>query len=111
MLTGSMRKKRTVLKVIHLRVSGMTCSSCVHRIERHLLTKTEPAGAVHQVLVSLMAGKAEVKYEDGSIEPKQLVDCVRDLGFGCELLDTVTEGCAELHLRVLGMTCSSCVHR
>ncbi|TRY64775.1 hypothetical protein DNTS_014300 [Danionella cerebrum] len=62
-----------------IHVTGMTCASCVSNIERNLLNHD----GITSVLVSLMAGKVEVKYDPGILNPSRVVT---------------------------GMTCASCVH-
>ncbi|XP_071389195.1 copper-transporting ATPase 2 [Centroberyx affinis] len=89
-----------------IRITGMTCSSCVANIERNLL---KHAGII-SVLVALMAGKAEVKYDLDVVDAAGVTQLIEDLGFGATLIEdnAVTHG--KLDLNVTGMTCASCVH-
>ncbi|XP_071320068.1 copper-transporting ATPase 2 isoform X2 [Trachinotus anak] len=87
-------------------VTGMTCASCVANIERNLLKHR----GIITVLVSLMAGKAEVKYDSDVVDAAAVTQLIEDLGFGAKLMEdnAVTHG--KLDLSVTGMTCASCVH-
>ncbi|XP_061572171.1 copper-transporting ATPase 2 isoform X2 [Cololabis saira] len=87
-------------------VTGMTCASCVANIERHLLKQK----GIVSVLVSLMAGKAEVKYVPDVLDASVVTQLIEDLGFGVKLIEdnAVTHG--KLDLTITGMTCASCVH-
>ncbi|XP_019132531.2 copper-transporting ATPase 2 [Larimichthys crocea] len=87
-------------------VVGMTCASCVANIERNLLKHK----GIITVLVSLMAGKAEVKYDSDLINAAAVAQLIEDLGFGAKLIEdnAVTHG--KLDLTITGMTCASCVH-
>ncbi|XP_040888505.1 copper-transporting ATPase 2 [Toxotes jaculatrix] len=87
-------------------VMGMTCASCVANIERNLLKHK----GIISVLVSLMAGKAEVKYDSDVINAAAVTQRIQDLGFGAKLIEdnAVTHG--KLDLSITGMTCASCVH-
>ncbi|XP_072235854.1 copper-transporting ATPase 2 [Leuresthes tenuis] len=87
-------------------VTGMTCASCVANIERQLLKHR----GIIAVLVSLMAGKAEVKYDADVLEAAAVTQLIEDLGFGAKLIEdnAVTQG--KLDLTITGMTCASCVH-
>ncbi|XP_047210714.1 copper-transporting ATPase 2 isoform X2 [Girardinichthys multiradiatus] len=88
-------------------VTGMTCASCVANIEKHLLKHK----GIVSVLVSLMAGKAEVKYDPNLLDPAGVTQFIEDIGFGAKLLEdnAVTHG--KLDLQIIGMTCASCVHK
>uniref|UniRef100_A0A8C9TJY6 P-type Cu(+) transporter n=1 Tax=Scleropages formosus TaxID=113540 RepID=A0A8C9TJY6_SCLFO len=90
-----------------LRVSGMTCASCVSNVERNL----QKHKGVVSVLVALVAGQAEVKYDPRVLDAARIARLLEDLGFGAELIedDAVTQG--KVDLTVTGMTCASCVHR
>ncbi|XP_064636017.1 copper-transporting ATPase 1-like isoform X2 [Lineus longissimus] len=94
------------LEKVHLKVTGMTCASCVANIERHLM-KVE---GVKSVLVALMAQKAEVKYDPAYIMPSQVAYQIMELGFDATVLESETAGQGTVELSITGMTCSSCVH-
>uniref|UniRef100_A0A8C5G7U4 Copper-transporting ATPase 2 n=1 Tax=Gouania willdenowi TaxID=441366 RepID=A0A8C5G7U4_GOUWI len=86
-----------------LRISGMTCTSCVANIEKHLLKHS----GIFSVLVSLMSGKAEVRFDPNLLNTSAVARLVEELGFGAELTEDLTHGKLELTVR---MTCASCVH-
>ncbi|CAM9437999.1 unnamed protein product, partial [Lampetra fluviatilis] len=90
-----------------LRVSGMTCASCVANIENNLKKKD----GILSVLVALIAGKAEVKYDPALTSPEEIAAWVRWMGFGADVVDVNLEGSnGVVELTVTGMTCASCVH-
>ncbi|XP_033744011.1 copper-transporting ATPase 1-like isoform X2 [Pecten maximus] len=89
-----------------LRVTGMTCASCVNTIEKNL-GKME---GIKAVLVALMAQKAEVKYDPAYILPSQIANAITNFGFNATVLENETAGQGIVELLINGMTCSSCVH-
>ncbi|XP_052796287.1 copper-transporting ATPase 1-like isoform X2 [Mya arenaria] len=89
-----------------LKVTGMTCASCVATIEKNLL-KLE---GVKKVLVSLMAQKAEVKYDAAYVLPSQIANKVSNLGFTASVIESESAGQTIVDLSISGMTCASCVH-
>uniref|UniRef100_A0AAY4C3A1 Copper-transporting ATPase 2 n=1 Tax=Denticeps clupeoides TaxID=299321 RepID=A0AAY4C3A1_9TELE len=89
-----------------VRVTGMTCASCVSNIERSLLKHR----GVASVLVSLMAGKAEVRYDPRVLDAAGVSRLILDLGFGATLMEDSAISDGKLDLSVTGMTCASCVH-
>ncbi|XP_060105207.1 copper-transporting ATPase 1 [Heteronotia binoei] len=91
----------------YIQVTGMTCASCVANIERNLRREN----GIHSVLVALMAGKAEVRYDSSVIQPSSVAELIRELGFGATVLENYDEGDGILELVVRGMTCASCVHK
>uniref|UniRef100_A0A2I3HRZ0 Copper-transporting ATPase 2 n=1 Tax=Nomascus leucogenys TaxID=61853 RepID=A0A2I3HRZ0_NOMLE len=80
-------------------IAGMTCASCVHSIE-----------GVLSVLVALMAGKAEVKYDPEVIQPLEIAQFIQDLGFEAAVMEDYTGSDGNIELTITGMTCASCVH-
>uniref|UniRef100_A0A8C2S7T4 P-type Cu(+) transporter n=1 Tax=Capra hircus TaxID=9925 RepID=A0A8C2S7T4_CAPHI len=62
------------------------------------------------VLVALMAGKAEVKYNPEAIQPLEIAKLVQDLGFEAAVMEDYTGSDGDLELMITGMTCASCVH-
>ncbi|XP_055249777.1 copper-transporting ATPase 1 isoform X3 [Moschus berezovskii] len=95
----------------YIQVTGMTCASCVANIERNLRREE----GIYSVLVALMAGKAEVRYNPAVIQPPVIAELIRELGFGAIVIENADEGDGVLELvvskKVRGMTCASCVHK
>ncbi|KAJ8352575.1 hypothetical protein SKAU_G00240510 [Synaphobranchus kaupii] len=89
-----------------IRVTGMTCASCVGNIERNL----QKHKGIMSVLVALMAGKAEVKYNAQILDPPRITELIEDLGFGATLMEDNAIMDGKLDLIITGMTCASCVH-
>uniref|UniRef100_A0A8D1GTR5 Copper-transporting ATPase 2 n=1 Tax=Sus scrofa TaxID=9823 RepID=A0A8D1GTR5_PIG len=89
-----------------LQITGMTCASCVSNIERNL----QKEAGILSVLVALMAGKAEVKYNPDVIQPLEIAQLIRELGFEATVLEDYKGSDGDLELVVTGMTCTSCVH-
>ncbi|CAM4049123.1 heavy metal translocating P-type ATPase [Deinococcus marmoris] len=86
-------------KTIEMGVQGMTCASCVGRVERGL-KKVE---GVEGANVNLATERATVTYDPALTTPQALLDKVKDVGY--EPIVSHTE------LGVQGMTCASCVGR
>ncbi|XP_043433992.1 copper-transporting ATPase 2 isoform X2 [Prionailurus bengalensis] len=89
-----------------LQITGMTCASCVSNIERNL----QKEAGILSVLVALMAGKAEVKYNPEVIQPLEIAQLIQDLGFEAAVMENYTGSDGDLELIITGMTCASCVH-
>ncbi|XP_030065925.1 copper-transporting ATPase 1 isoform X3 [Microcaecilia unicolor] len=90
-----------------IQVTGMTCASCVANIERNL----KGEDGIYSVLVALMAGKAEVRYNPAILNPPAIGMLIQELGFGATVLENYNEGDGVLELVVRGMSCASCVHK
>ena len=80
-------------------VAGMTCASCVARVER-ALAKVE---GVEVASVNLAAASATVTGDPSRTGPAELARTVRDIGYEVPLERVV--------FPVEGMTCASCVAR
>jgi Cu+-exporting ATPase len=77
----------------------MTCASCVRRLERAL----EKNEGVDEAGVNFAAEKASVLYDPAVTNPDELIEAVRDAGYGADVRET--------SFGVTGMTCASCVGR
>ncbi len=86
--------KKTLLKI-----TGMTCASCVKRVEDAL----RGVKGVTEANVNLANEKASVTYDPSQASVEDMVGAVKDAGYGV-MTETVT-------LPVQGMTCASCVKR
>ena len=84
---------------VDIPVVGMTCASCVQRIQTGLLK----IDGVTAAGVNLATEQATISFDPGRASAQSLVDAVRDLGY-----DVAVQ---KLTLPVEGMTCASCVTR
>ncbi|KPV51967.1 haloacid dehalogenase, partial [Kouleothrix aurantiaca] len=84
---------------ITLPVTGMTCASCVNRVEKAL--KKVPG--VADASVNLSTDQASVSFDPAQAAPTALLQAVERAGYG-----TITD---QIDIPVTGMTCASCVNR
>jgi Cu+-exporting ATPase len=61
-----------------LAIGGMTCASCVARIER----KLSRLDGVQAATVNLATERASVRYDPGRVSPAQLIGAVEAVGYG-----------------------------
>ena len=92
------RPRKTAGTTISLPVEGMSCASCVGRVER-ALGKVE---GVEAVSVNLATERADIR-TSGSLDPERLAQAVEAAGYSVPA--QAVELCIE------GMTCASCVGR
>src|SRR5688572_3647247 len=101
-------------------VTGMTCASCVRRIEKAF----SKVNGVQDASVNLATEKARVIYDPALVTPGQLQAAVEKAGYGVRDMPTATAPAAEASaptngqadageteaiLPIEGMTCASCV--
>jgi P-type Cu+ transporter len=96
--TAEASMNTAALSGIKLQVTGMTCASCVMRVEKTL----SAVPGVRNASVNLATEQASVD-ADASVTADTLTAAVRKAGY-----DVVT---TETTLQVEGMTCASCVAR
>ncbi|HEX9893975.1 MAG TPA: cation transporter, partial [Gemmatimonadales bacterium] len=68
-------------ETVTIPVSGMTCASCVSRVERAL---TREAG-VSEAAVNLLLQQATVSFDPAATNPDRLVEAIQDIGYGAEI--------------------------
>lgn len=85
-------------EIIDISIRGMSCASCVGRVERAL--KKRPG--VTDAQVNLATEKATVTF-DGRANLNQVIDAIEEAGY-----QPVVE---TAEIPVIGMTCGSCVSR
>src|SRR6187431_3260696 len=84
---------------LHLSVTGMTCASCVGRVEKAL--KKTPG--VLDASVNLATEQAAISYDPSQVAAGQLRAAVEKAGYG-----VITD---QIEFPVTGMTCASCSGR
>ncbi len=86
-------------KKIGLPVEGMSCASCVAKIEGAI----RGVDGVEGVSVNLATEKASVDFSDGRLDLSQVVDAVADVGYSIPV--------EKITLPIGGMSCASCVSK
>lgn len=106
---------------VNLPIMGMTCASCVRRIEKSL----DKVEGVTDANVNLATEKAQVRYDASVVNVSHLKTAVEKAGYSVREMppesvarvDTGTNGYTstpppgETVLPIEGMTCASCVRR
>ena len=93
---------------VTLNIRGMTCASCVRRVEQGLTS----LDGVREATVNLATEKATVVYDPALADLESIADKVKDLGY--EVVGSETpakEGLQKTTISVGGMTCAACVRR
>ncbi|UZF93667.1 heavy metal translocating P-type ATPase [Bosea sp. NBC_00550] len=90
-------KVRDNLETLDMGVEGMSCASCVGRVERAIAT----VPGVDAVAVNLATERARVTFVKGGTDLRKIEDAVRQAGY--KPVETTME------LSVAGMNCASCV--
>lgn len=98
---GSVKQSNDSTRKCYLSVQGMTCSSCVDRIEKKLRS-TE---GVVNCQVGLIAARAEVDFDYSIITPTEIVDVLDNMGYDTALISVLDSNQqSELKLEVIGVT-------
>lgn len=101
MLSGveAVVERSTTTESITLRISGMSCASCVAKIEKGL----EAVDGVAAAKVNLATERATITYTPNDIAPTDLISAIRDLGY--------ESGTENVTIGITGMSCASCVNK
>lgn len=85
-------------------INGMTCASCVNRVEKAVLK----VAGVETVSINLATNQAQVKY-DSNVSETEIIEAINKLGYEARVK---MENPKKMYLfSVKGMTCASCVNR
>ncbi|QEL26383.1 copper-translocating P-type ATPase [Bosea sp. F3-2] len=90
-------RSRNELETLDLGVEGMTCASCVGRVERAIAA----VPGVDAVAVNLATERARITFAKGGTDLRQIEAAIRQTGYAP--VETTVD------LSVSGMTCASCV--
>ncbi|MFC4324251.1 heavy metal translocating P-type ATPase [Litchfieldia salsa] len=86
-------------KNISLQVTGMTCASCVNRIEKNI----SKLHGILEVNVNLANEKVNIQYNSNETSLDEISNAIEKSGYGIQT-ETVT-------MPITGMTCAACVNR
>jgi Cu+-exporting ATPase len=89
----------TSVKRLELPVEGMSCASCVLKVEEGL----KHTAGVQTVAVNFAAQRAAIAYDPTEVSTERFVDVVRSLGYDVPV--------RSLQLPIRGMSCASCVDK
>ncbi len=103
------------LQIIQLDVEGMTCASCVNRIERYL----NKVDGVTEAAVNLATERAKVAFDPAKVKSADLIEAVEHAGYAVRSpaapslapRPAAVSTPGEVVLPIEGMTCASCVNR
>lgn len=84
---------------ISLHVTGMTCASCVNRIEKNI----SKLGGIIEATVNLANEKVNIRFNSTEISIDEIINVINKSGYGIQT-ETVT-------MPITGMTCAACVNR
>jgi Cu+-exporting ATPase len=87
------------LQTIDIPVEGMSCASCVGRVEKAIRS----VGGVTAANVNLATERAHVSFAPGEADPKAVSEAIRAAGY--------EPAESQVDLKIEGMTCASCVAR
>jgi Cu+-exporting ATPase len=96
-------EKKSELKKASLKIGGMTCQTCVKRVEK-AVGKTK---GVSEGNVNLATEKLSLKYDEDSVSLDEIKKSVLDAGYTIENEKKIN----SVTLSIEGMTCQSCVSR
>ncbi|MEJ5021103.1 heavy metal translocating P-type ATPase [Ochrobactrum vermis] len=104
-MNAPVRAAEMMNAAISLPIEGMTCASCVGRVERALKAVPGVAGAV----VNLATENASIT-TNAPVNRATLIKAVEDVGYTVSASFS-TPASASLEVAIEGMTCASCVGR
>jgi Cu+-exporting ATPase len=88
-----------------LPVQGMTCASCVGRVERALRS----APGVQEATVNFAMQRVSLKYDTAATSPDALAQVIEKAGYQVPRAQPAEPVSADL--TIIGMTCAACVRR
>ncbi|XP_014204616.1 copper-transporting ATPase 1 [Copidosoma floridanum] len=91
--TVHVNEKGSQIKEIEFLVTGMSCSSCVNKIEKSV--KLLPG--VQSAMVSLVTQRAKINFDPSRISINDMIDCIKKLGFGASVKKNEAENWSYLN--------------
>ncbi len=92
---------------VNLSVSGMSCASCVARIEKGLASTP----GVREASVNFAMERASITYDPTRVTPEEVIRKVHDLGYQASVVGSGEHELRKAIISVGGMSCAACVSR
>lgn len=70
------------MQKIDIKIEGMTCASCVGRVEKKLKSNEY----ISEVAVNLATEKGQVQYNESKVKPEDIISLVKDAGYEAYLV-------------------------
>ncbi|XP_013413564.1 copper-transporting ATPase 1-like isoform X2 [Lingula anatina] len=67
---------------LEIQIGGMTCSSCVHRIESHMVKQP----GIKSAIVSLATNRGRFEFDPENTGPRDIMNEIRDMGYEASLV-------------------------
>lgn len=90
---GKAETKKKINELI-LQITGMSCSSCVHKIE----TSVGKLKGVESARISFVTSTGVIAYDAGLIGAREIVGAIKHLGFKCSPKHDTASSLADSHL-------------
>jgi Cu+-exporting ATPase len=91
-----------------LLVQGMTCASCVRRVERAL----RAVPGVHDASVNFATSQAQITYDPRGAAPSAFTEAIEKAGYEVPSAPAAMRAVeSSVDLAIVGMTCGACVRR
>jgi len=94
-------------KIIDIEVKGMSCASCVNRVEKAILKEH----GIYSASVNIATERARVELNDELTEASRIIDLISKAGYGAELIEetqnlTITSKTPSIWPLIISMTLS-----
>lgn len=103
-----LNQSSSMTRTATINIQGMTCNSCVNKIEKKIGTTV----GVLSVKVSLAESSCQVTFDPSVVTLSQVAEMIDDLGYRTSMGDSSVDkksGVQTVVVKIRGMTCNSCV--
>lgn len=103
-LLQSTEEDNVVVKTVTFQISDIKCASCVNSIESAL----RDVNGVQSIAVSVIDGRAAVKFVPKLITAKRIKESIEESGFRVNEVHDHDQDISVCRVRIKGMACTSC---
>lgn len=103
-LLQSTEEDNVVVKTVTFQISDIKCASCVNSIESAL----RDVNGVQSIAVSVIDGRAAVKFLPKLITAKRIKESIEESGFRVNEVHDHDQDISVCRVRIKGMACTSC---